>query len=269
MNALDYSGNAERFSGFAAQYEAVRPQPPPVLREILCALAETERPALVVDLGSGTGLSTRFWSSHAARVVGIEIAEDMRREAQAQTRAAHIEYRAGAAHDTGLPDHCADIVTCSQSFHWMEPWSTLREVARILRRGGVFAAYDCDWPPVTPSWQADAAWDETMERVWNLERALELRHAVQQWRKEEHLANLQASGHFRFAREFVVHHVEQGNAERLVGLALSQGGTRALLKHGVSEDEIGIPRLREICERTLGAEMKPWYWSYRARVGIV
>jgi SAM-dependent methyltransferase len=38
------------------------------------------------------------------------------------------------------------LVTCSQSLHWMEPEPTFAEVARILRRGGVFAAYDYDWP---------------------------------------------------------------------------------------------------------------------------
>ncbi len=41
----------------------------------------------------------------------------------------------------------AGIVTCAQSFHWMEPESTFIEVARILRPGGVFAAYDYDRPP--------------------------------------------------------------------------------------------------------------------------
>lgn len=50
--------------------------------------------------------------------------------------------------DLGLPDDSVDIITCSQSFHWMEPQSTLREFARVPRPGGIFVAYDCDWPPV-------------------------------------------------------------------------------------------------------------------------
>ena len=52
-------------------------------------------------------------------------------------------------HPLGASTHAhasADIVTCSQSFHWMEPEPTLAEIARILRPGGVFAAYDYDWP---------------------------------------------------------------------------------------------------------------------------
>ena len=35
-----------------------------------------------------------------------------------------------------------------QALHWMEPAPTFGEVARLLRPGGVFAALDCDWPPV-------------------------------------------------------------------------------------------------------------------------
>ena len=40
--------------------------------------------------------------------------------------------RQGYAHATGLPDAFADVVVCSQSFHWMEPESTLQEIGRIL-----------------------------------------------------------------------------------------------------------------------------------------
>lgn len=52
------TGNLERFSGFADLYDSVRPAPPAVLGPILCAYALVDRPA-VVDLGSGSGLSSR------------------------------------------------------------------------------------------------------------------------------------------------------------------------------------------------------------------
>ncbi|HNP88354.1 MAG TPA: hypothetical protein PKK78_19615 [Kouleothrix sp.] len=52
------SANVGRFRGFADHYDAFRPQPPVMLVTILTQLAEVPYPTLVVDLGSGTGLST-------------------------------------------------------------------------------------------------------------------------------------------------------------------------------------------------------------------
>ena len=146
------------WTGKASSYDRVRPTPPPALLDLLTQLIGMPHPALVVDLGSGTGLSTAIWGERAERVIGIEPNADMRKEAihnvEDHPYAAHIEYREGVAHQTGLPDGCADIVTAAQSFHWMEPTSTLAEIARILRPGGLFAAYDYDSPPAI-HWELD------------------------------------------------------------------------------------------------------------------
>src|SRR5258705_11021165 len=80
----------------------------------------------------------------------------MRRQAEARATTGNVRYQEGFSTATGLPDGCADIVTCSQSLHWMEPESTFAEIARILRPSGVFPAYDCDWPP-TFSWPVEQA----------------------------------------------------------------------------------------------------------------
>ena len=79
---------------------------------------------------------------------------------------------------------------------------------------------------------------------------------------------MEQSGQFRYVKEIVLHHQEMGNAERLIGVARSQGGIVALLKAGVSEDELGLTELRRVSERTLGNELSPWFWSYRVRLGI-
>ena len=75
----------------------------------------------------------------------------------------------GLLQETGLPAGAADVVTCSQSFHWMEAEPTLAEAVRILRPGGVFAAYDYDWPPIV-HWEVEAAFEELLVRVGPLHR---------------------------------------------------------------------------------------------------
>jgi len=67
----EFAANIARFTGFADVYDAYRPRPPAVLADVLCALAGVVRPALVVDLGCGTGSSTRYWAERAGQVVGV------------------------------------------------------------------------------------------------------------------------------------------------------------------------------------------------------
>ena len=259
--------------GFADVYDAFRPRPPLALLDILTQLAQAPQPALVVDLGSGTGLSTAIWASRAAEVVGVEPSADMRRQAEARiaglpdVAGRNVRYQAGYANATGLPDGCADIVTCSQSLHWMEPVSTFAEIARILRPGGVFAAYDCDWPP-TLNWEIEQAHQTFAAQMHAAEQAHGFSRDVRSWDKHQHLERMRASGQFRVTREIVLHNVEQGGVERLVGLELSQGGVATLLKNGVSEEEIGITALRETAQRLLGDAIVPWYFSYRVRLGV-
>ena len=72
------SDTSAMWTGVAAEYDAHRPHPPHALLDLLTQLARVERPRLVVDLGSGTGLSTLAWAERAEEVVGIEPNDDMR-----------------------------------------------------------------------------------------------------------------------------------------------------------------------------------------------
>jgi SAM-dependent methyltransferase len=203
------TANVERFNGFSSTYDKNRPQPPLVILDILNQMAQVEWPRLVVDLGSGTGLSTRIWSKRAALVLGIEPNADMRHEAELQTSGLpNVRYQAGYSHKTGLPDACADIVTCSQSLHWMEPAPTFAEIARILRPGGVFAAYDCDWPPTLNS-EAESAYNSFVKQAEEIGKQRGWYAQVVQWKKEEHLSRIRACGQFRYVKEIVAHHIEE------------------------------------------------------------
>ncbi len=264
------AANADRFSGFAELYDKYRPRPPEVIVDLLTQLAAKPRP-VVVDLGSGSGLSTLIWTRSASEVVGVEPNADMRAQADerraADSSAGSVRFVGGLSTATGLPDCYADIVTCSQSLHWMEPNGTFAEVARVLRDGGVFAAYDCDWPP-TLNAEAEQAYNACRAKAEALERQLRLAPEVHQWNKGGHLERIRQSGRFRYVKEVGLHHVESGGAERLVGLALSQGEIATLLKHGVGEDEIGTTALREAAHHALGDAIVPWFWSYRLRMGV-
>ena len=234
--------------GFASHYDRFRPRPPAVLFETLLQLARTERPALVVDLGAGTGLSTRPWAPLAERVVGVEPNASMRDTAEGLTPEPNVEFRHGFSHDTRLEDGCADLVTCSQSLHWMEPAPTFAEAARILRRGGVFAAYDYDIFP-TVDWELDQALFEYGERRGELRRRLEVTVGADRWSKDGHLDRMRARGVFRFCRELVLHSVEDGDAEE-------------------AERELRPDLVEAVARRVLGDRTVSFRFGYHVRIGV-
>ncbi len=56
----DFAPTIERFSGWADLYDRHRPEPPAVLADVVSQFGGLAFPTLVVDLGCGTVLSTRF-----------------------------------------------------------------------------------------------------------------------------------------------------------------------------------------------------------------
>jgi SAM-dependent methyltransferase len=246
---------------FAERYDRCRPQPPAALVDLLPPLAGVERPRLVVDLGSGTGLSTRLWAAHAEEVIGVEPNEAMRAFAEAATDAGNVRFVGASAYETGLADGCADVVTTSQSLHWMRPERVFPELGRILRPGGVFCAYEY-FSLQTPLWEPEAAWEAVLARKRDLRAERGLTEELWPVSRER----LETSGVFRRVKELALHSVESGDGDRLVGLALSEGSMITLLDTGVTEEEVGMDRLRAAAAHL--REPVPWWIAYRVWVGL-
>ena len=259
--------SVSRFLGFADTYDRARPRPPAELVDLLTRWSGVAEPD-VVDLGAGTGLSTVVWSGRAQYVLAVEPSADMR--AIAKQRLAELpdkdNFKAidATAEATGLPDGCVDLVTASQALHWFDPDKVLPEVVRLLRPGGVFAAYDVDWPPAIDA-RVDAAYDAVDRHIRELlaDRADE----TPRWRKSGHLGRIVDSGLFSYAREICLHAKETGDADRLLELLRSQSHVAALLREGRGEDELGLTALREFADARI-AEPVTWWWTYRIRLGV-
>lgn len=297
MAADPLDAGAQRFSGFADLYDDVRPVPPHRLGVLLSGYVGGP-PSLVVDLGSGTGLSTRWAETWAGESVGIEPSDDMRRVAE-EIGGPGVTYRPGWSHATGLPDDCADVVMACQALHWMDPEPTFAEAARLLRPGGMFAAIDCDWPPVIGDPVVEQAWDDARRRMRVFEARLaaglsgdELRadpdvddtgagysgldahhdrtlaEGVRSWSKSGHLDRMVASGRFAWCRELALTSDTTGDVRRLVGLLRSQGDHQTLRRHGLTDAELGVERMEDLATRRWGVDHRPWHFVYRARIGL-
>ncbi len=264
--------NIERFLGFQDEYDRYRPEAPPIVIELLTRYLG-RRPSLVADVGCGTGLSTFLWKDAADNVTGVEPNPDMLGKALEKLRllegsAQSLSFIQGFSNQLPFSPDSVDIITCSQSFHWMDPDSTLQEFSRCLRPGGIFAAYDCDWPLVLQP-DIEARYNHLI--VTSEALLAELQPAAEQarkWDKEGHLSRMQACGVFTYAREIVFHNTENCDAQRYVGLMLSQGGIQTVLKLDPAALTQAIAGFTADVVQFFQGRTLPVLISYRMRVGV-
>ncbi len=136
----DYRELAKSFGGVAAEYDRARPSYPDELFDALERLAGRGLDgARVLDVGAGTGISTRLLAGRGADVVAVEPSAGMAAQFLAVSTGLGLVRGSGDA----LPFHddSADFVTYAQAFHWTRPERSVPEAIRVLRPGGALATW--------------------------------------------------------------------------------------------------------------------------------
>ena len=258
--------NADRFSGFADVYESARPKVPKYPVDVICRYLGGN-PQLVVDMGCGTGLSSEIWQEVSGKIIGVEPNDEMRGIAEKKANS-KMSFIKAFSDSTGLDNCCADAVVCSQSFHWMEPTSTLKEVNRILKDRGVFATIDCDWPPVA-KWEAEKAYMKLYDKVKDIESEVpEVRDSFIRYSKDKHLENIKQSGYFTYAREILFSNKEECTKQRFCNIILSQGSTQTILKKCPELIEKELDIFYEAIDSCFDKEPFDIEFCYRMRIGV-
>jgi SAM-dependent methyltransferase len=145
------------FDSAADHYDAARPSYPPAVLDELERRAGPVRGRLVLDFGAGTGIASRQLASRGARVVCLDIGEQMLRRARA--RSPQLPCVLADGHRMPVRDAATDLVTFAQAWHWFDGRLATAEVARVLRPGGYWAAW---WN------RASAAGEPWFDRYENL-----------------------------------------------------------------------------------------------------
>ncbi|MEJ2521996.1 MAG: class I SAM-dependent methyltransferase [Gammaproteobacteria bacterium] len=126
----------DHFSAAAADYARYRPGYPEALPEFLAETAPGRDCAW--DCATGTGQAAVMLASHFRRV----IATDASAEQVARARPCPgVTYRVAPAEAPELPEGSADLITVAQALHWLDHDRFYVQVRRVLRPGGVVAAW--------------------------------------------------------------------------------------------------------------------------------
>src|SRR5271165_5152128 len=120
-------------------------------------------PGVILDVASGTaGVALQLAARGQARVVGVDLTEQMLRQGQRRVAAAgmsdRVELVAGRAEQLPFPDAYFDALTFTYLLRYVrDPQATLAELARVLKPGGTMASLEFCVPtgPVWhPAWWA-------------------------------------------------------------------------------------------------------------------
>lgn len=126
----------DHFSGHASDYARYRPSYPEPLFDWLAGIAPGRQLAWDCATGSGqvaVSLARRFGNVIATDASAKQIENAM--------PAANIAYRVEPAEDTSIPGASVDLVTVGQALHWLGLARFYAEARRVLRPGGVIAAW--------------------------------------------------------------------------------------------------------------------------------
>ncbi|MED7953176.1 class I SAM-dependent methyltransferase [Streptomyces sp. BE303] len=131
---------AESFGGVAAEYDRARPSYPDELFDELERLSgRSLKGARVLDVGAGTGISTRLLAGRGADVVAVEPNDGM--AARFLAGSPGLPLVRGTGDELPFHDRSADFVTYAQAFHWTDPARSVPEAIRVLRPGGALATW--------------------------------------------------------------------------------------------------------------------------------
>ncbi|XP_059823149.1 putative methyltransferase DDB_G0268948 isoform X3 [Hypanus sabinus] len=133
----------------AALYQKYRPCAPTETNSLILKYLEKKKGKpfiLAVDVGCGSGQSSRGLAPFFDTVVGVDVSEAQIEEAKKTCGLDNVSYRQGVAEKLDFQDASVDLVTAAAAAHWFDVETFLKEVDRVLKPKGCLALHNYQLP---------------------------------------------------------------------------------------------------------------------------
>ncbi len=134
------------FSRQSKEYSVSRPTYPRSLFDFLASLVD--RRELAWDCATGNGQAAVVLSEYFRQVIASDMSKKQIENAKQKS---NIRYEVFSAEKTTLKDNSIDLVTIAQALHWFNFDEFYKEVRRVLRKGGVIAAWTYGLHSISPN----------------------------------------------------------------------------------------------------------------------
>lgn len=106
---------------------------------LIAEAAELSTGMHVLELGCGTGLFTQSFDETGARIVAIDVSDDLLNHARKKVVSSRVSFLKEDAEALTFEDESFDAVVGSSVLHHLNMDKALSEMLRVLKSGGRFA----------------------------------------------------------------------------------------------------------------------------------
>ena len=124
------------FRNQAKVYASSRPEYPPELYQWLSDLSPGH--TLAIDCATGNGQAAKALAKHYERVVALDVSQE---QLELAPKIENVSYVHGSAEELMARDGSVDLVTVATGIHWFELEAFYAQVKRVLKPGGLLAAW--------------------------------------------------------------------------------------------------------------------------------
>ena len=150
----------------AAMYKKYRPEYPSFIKTSIINYITAKNPNCtfknMLDVGCGSGQATMMWQNDFEKINGIDVSAEQIRHAP--TGNDRVRFSVGSADNLEFEDASMDLVTIAMALHWVDRDRFYSEVKRVLRPGGVLAAFGHNYLKV--KLDNETANDILLNEVW-------------------------------------------------------------------------------------------------------